>query len=235
MDKSEAVMSEFDYMEESFDEFRSDFPFSFSHEDLNENDHASFNDPTVNMNKLKIDELENFFTDLSQINQFVLTYGNKLLFKYKKSFANKSSSDSSSSEDSMTAQHLNFSIDSSSLFMLLLEAANFLEYSATNPFKDEDIFKSASLSPMEHSAIESESQENNNINEMVITNSDTKLAELSSYVDNFQSVRTTPVTPSRSLTYRTPPTNFSNKDFSPTSSSIKNKSSLINNINKFKV
>ena len=190
MNKSEAVMSEFDYMEDNYDEF----PFSFSNEDLDESEAASgsFGDALSNANKLKIDELENFFTDLSQINQFVLTYGNKLLFKYKKSFGTNSSSDSSSSDDAMNAQNLNFSIDSSSLFMLLLEAANFLEYTTTNPFKDDDVFKSGSVSPIENSVVElSESSgvhssipENSN----GFVNSD-KLTEFSSYVENFQSVR----------------------------------------------
>jgi hypothetical protein len=233
MKKSESALSEYDYMDENCDELKNDFPFSFSNEDLNENE--SYNDSLFSRNKLKIAELENFFTDLSQINQFVLTYGNKLLFKYKKSYVSNSSDSNSSSDDQLNIQSSNFSIDSSSVFMLLLEAANFLEYTTVNSFKESDeVPKSRSISPIERSVIESESFGGHSLNQenAGLTRKSAsleKLAEFNSYVDNFQSVGSTTST-SHSFAYLTPPTTYGSKDFSPSSS--KKKNSFTNNFEK---
>ena len=54
MKRSEAALSEYDYMDENTDELKSDFPFSFSNEDLNENE----NNNLFNSNKQKITELD---------------------------------------------------------------------------------------------------------------------------------------------------------------------------------
>lgn len=230
MKRSEAALSEYDYMDENTDELKSDFPFSFSNEDLNENE----NNNLFNSNKLKISELENFFTDLSQINQFVLTYGNKLLFKYKKSYATINSDSSSSSEDPLGLQSLNFSIDSSSIFMLLLEAANFIEYVAVSPAKDVDdaALKSNSVSPLERSVADSESLGAQFLNHENLGSGLEKHAEFSSYVESFQSVGSNSTT-SHSFTYLTPPTfgPNSSKDFSPSSLS-KKKNSFVNTFGK---
>lgn len=77
-----------------------------------------------------IEEFEKFFNDPTHINQFILTYNGKLLYKYRRINASNRINEKGSSNT--------FAIDSSSVFMLLLEAAEFLKY--TTP----ELYQSAS-------------------------------------------------------------------------------------------
>lgn len=125
--------------------------------------------PQASLNKNP--EFDEFFTaDLSQINQFVFSYGGRLLYK------------------------TNLSIDSSSLFMLLLESAHFLDYKTKESDSDgedydEDAFKSASSSVSAESAIEM-------TNESLFRNESSHSLPKPSYsdtlADSFQSVMSTP-------------------------------------------
>ncbi len=69
------------------------------------------------------DELEGFFTDLGLIDQFLLSYGTKLLHRFKPS------------------------LETSSLFMLLLEASEFTEQSLPEEARAEEVFESAPSTP----------------------------------------------------------------------------------------
>ena len=74
--KTENLMSEFDYMNDDYDELRTNL-------DYYDNDVFSYdeNKQILNARKSKFNEIENYFQDLTQIDHFILTYGNKLLFK----------------------------------------------------------------------------------------------------------------------------------------------------------
>lgn len=72
---TELVMGELDYIDENILKLPDEETFAFENE-------ASTLDP-MSMNKLKYSELENFFTDVRLIDQFVLSYGSKLLYKFK--------------------------------------------------------------------------------------------------------------------------------------------------------
>lgn len=101
-------------------------------------------------------EFERFFAqDMRGITQFVISYGGKLLYKN------------------------NLNIDSTSLFMLLLESAHFLDYkcgakteSDLDEF-DEDAFESASGSISPESAIEELEQSANTLNNATTTSTNT--------------------------------------------------------------
>jgi len=69
------------------------------------------------------DELESFFTNLGLIDQFLLSYGTKLLHRFKPS------------------------LETSSLFMLLLEASEFIETSLPEEARPDDVFESAPSTP----------------------------------------------------------------------------------------
>ena len=199
--KTEEIMSEFDFMDESYDELRSNYDeFPFPNDESSASDSFAF----VSKVKQKYEELENFFTDLTQIDQFILTYGGKLLYKYKTNHNDLNEKNTVSS----------FSIDSSSLYMLLLEAANFLDIKTFNPFKEEsDNFKSASTSPAERSVIDSDEPDKNedsngSINKIPELNYSTAKSHSSaskpyfesyttSNMDLFQSVVSTPIFPNQ--------------------------------------
>lgn len=128
-------------------------------------------------------EFERFFSqDLSQINQFVFSFGGRLLYKS------------------------NLSIDSGSLFMLLLESAHFLDYRSTKSDSefdeiDEDAFESASDSASPESPIEESERppstgvgvNNNNGNvEYLAQEAENKPSFSETYAESFQSVLSTP-------------------------------------------
>ncbi len=186
--KTETIMSEFDYMDESYDSLRtnlnddeddnssSNFPF--------QNDEFNLANELTNLNRLRFTELESFFTDISQINQFLLSCGSKLLYKFK--------------QDTNDNRASTFTIDSSSIFMLLLEATSFLDNQSLNnsTLANEDeteTFGSVNSSPLAQSVRSRKlSEESKNR----LTNSSTTEPEnflsMNSLMDNFQSVYSTP-------------------------------------------
>jgi hypothetical protein len=128
----DSILSQFDYLDDSFDRRRKSDDDEDEGGDMEFLNHDNDDDNlmnSLNSKSFEIEEFERFFSDPTQINQFMLTYNSKLLYKYRKS--NKESSSSRNNNNS------NFAIDSSSVFMLLLEAAEFLNYSAV-PLVDAD-------------------------------------------------------------------------------------------------
>lgn len=181
--KTETIMSEFDYMDESYDSLRS----NYDDDDLNSNDNLLFQSDEIireshsqAQQQFRFNELESFFTDLTQINQFVLTCGNKLLYKFK-----------------LDADRSPFSIDSSSLFILILEAAAFLDCNTSNAFAEDesDGFKSVSTSPVAKSlvdSVESDKQIEKQIRSA--TSHSDYPTSMNSLGEHFQSVYSTPLT-----------------------------------------
>jgi hypothetical protein len=118
----ESIFNEFEFMD---DKFKKDKHLDEKTETSDEN----FDSNLRHLKNLEItEEFEQFFSDPTQINQFILTYNNKLLFKYRK-VGNKKTKVQDQNEQQLF-------IDSSSLYMLLLEAAEFLNYSPVNILED---------------------------------------------------------------------------------------------------
>ena len=139
---TELVMSEFDYEAVS----------KITNLDEEDDDSGSYSNPVdespVNLiNKAKFNEVESFFNDLALIDQFILSYGSKILYKYKYEHA--------TSDLNENAVRSSFSIDSSSIFMILLEIADFIDSdqsiveaeSDDEGSNENETFKSASASP----------------------------------------------------------------------------------------
>jgi hypothetical protein len=150
LDSAESVMGELDYIEENIlkmpDEDNFAFQFQASTGDEEEDDTEQ-----KSHNKFKFTQLESFFTDLKLIDQFILSYGNKLLHKSKaRPFPPLESADPTDQEDTNRSK---FALDSSSTFMLLLEATDFIEYKtltkdSNTDLLNEEIFESANSSPV---------------------------------------------------------------------------------------
>ena len=117
----ESILSEFEYIEKKYGKLQNNEnedehgDMEFMHDDLIETTKSAY------ARNLEVEEFENFFTDPTEINQFILAYNSKLLYKYKKSSSRDRQNVSRGSSSS-------FSIDSSSIFMLLLEASEFLNF-----------------------------------------------------------------------------------------------------------
>lgn len=73
-------MGELDYIDENILKLPDEDNFAFQFQSSGEADGAALQSP---QNKFKFTQLENFFTDLKLIDQFVLSYGNKMLHKFK--------------------------------------------------------------------------------------------------------------------------------------------------------
>jgi hypothetical protein len=130
----DSILTDFDYLDEYFDRNRSSQSHGDKHgggdmEFLNENEDEENLMSQLSGKSFEIEEFEKFFSDPTQINQFMLAYNSKLLYKYKKSASNV--------REKYVNNSFGFSIDSSSIFMLLLEAAEFLNYSVP-PLVDTD-------------------------------------------------------------------------------------------------
>ncbi len=79
--KAETIMSEFDFMDEGL---RSSWITNDEIEDsIYINNDIHFQNDEENQKNIRFNELEAFFTDLGQINQFIISCGSKLLFKFK--------------------------------------------------------------------------------------------------------------------------------------------------------
>ena len=139
---TESVMSEFDYETVS----------KITNLDEEDDDSGSYSNPADDssaslLNKARFNEVESFFTDLSLVDQFILSYGSKILYKYKY--------EQLTLDLSENAMRSSFSIDSSSIFMILLEIADFIDSDQSIVEADSDeersneneTFKSASASP----------------------------------------------------------------------------------------
>lgn len=189
MKKAEAAWSDSDDGQSSPDE---DFQFLGQDEERPSSASKTLNQEST--------EFERFFSqDLSQINQFVFSFGGRLLHKN------------------------NLNIDSGSLFMLLLESAHFLDYRSNKgdsefDENDEDAFESASGSVSPESPIEESEQPlrsntttiNNDANNFNNNGNVENLAEESikkpsvseTYGESFQSVLSTPFRYNENFDYK---------------------------------
>jgi hypothetical protein len=201
--KTEIIMSELDYIDEEYDD-ENDGPEGVE-EDDEEYIEDNFVFPKSKLTRSKkansqMNELEDFCKDLGQINQFILVYGNKLLYKYK-SNKNSSSTNLTNTEKQTNSNSSNncFTIDSSSIFLLLLEAAQFLEYKGSIS-NEEQTFNSASTTPSATSINDSESV-NNKTEDLayfttISSQASSKRATILSnsvFAESFKSVKSSPV------------------------------------------
>lgn len=140
LQKTDPIMNEFDLMsyEESITNVdTNDFPFNDSDQasiissatENNKNDSANLSEHQI---RSQFANLENFFTDLTQINKFILVYGNKLLYQNNvKPTVNRINNNKFPN---------NQIIDSSSIFMLILESVIFLNFENRNDLSLENEF-----------------------------------------------------------------------------------------------
>ena len=151
---------------------------------------GSSSQPNQKPKNTESDEFERFFSkDLKLINQFILSYGGRLLYKNAPN------------------------IDSTSLFMLLLESAHFLDYRCSSnesaefdEFDEETDYESASSNDDSVESVIEESNENsngNNINNRPNSNANgennesaanmaTKPSYSETFAESFRSVMSTP-------------------------------------------
>jgi hypothetical protein len=127
----DSILTEFDYLDETYEKLANQNEDNHGDMEFLNHDNEEHNLMSCLSGKSsEIEEFEKFFSDPTQINQFILAYNSKLLYKYRKSASNV--------REKYANNSIGFSIDSSSVFMLLLEAAEFLNYTAT-PLVDTNV------------------------------------------------------------------------------------------------
>jgi hypothetical protein len=140
------------------------------------------------------DEVEEFFDNSSFMDYGILSCGTKILYKCE----SRNLLGSNKTDAMVPNPTVSQVLDSSSLFMIVLEAATFLDYTVSNPFV-EDVFTSPTSSPSAVSIID-----DLQVPSHVSADKRSSLT-LSAYnaltnVESFKSVRSTPI----ALHFRTP-------------------------------
>ena len=135
-------------------------------------------------NSLQYDDIEDFFDDVSCINYYILSYGTKMLFKHDANLEEASNSDFdliNKASNALSSQSIQV-LDSSSLFMILLESATFLNYTVQDLYIDESLYSFKSVGGSTPSLVSVENDENLNNN----NNNNNNTANGSSLSPDFQ-------------------------------------------------
>jgi hypothetical protein len=206
--KCDAFVKEFIYFIHEQEQIKLEFDY-LDDEGLMANDYSDYDDDMVDfpgqnlkdndLSNQYIDEIEDFFDDVSKIKYYMLSYGTKMLFKHDAILSTGQNSDFeylNRATNNQTGQLL----DSSSLFMILLEATAFLNYNIEDPFVDEleCSFKSPTSTPSMVSV------ENDDLaNEVPIVDS---RKTPNSYIESFKSIKSTstPMFSQNSLIFQSP-------------------------------
>ena len=183
LNEQEQIRCEFDYLDDeglmaNVAEDETDDTSNFPGQNIKDGEHMG----------QYIDEIEDFYDEISRINYYILSYGTKMLFKHDANLGVSGSGEEFADRSSSSQNHTSQILDSSSLFMILLEAATFLNCSVQDPAMDESVysFRTPASTPSPVSV-----DENENPSEQASSlHVDSKFRN-GSYGESFQSVKST--------------------------------------------